>query len=178
MLDREIVKLCIAGDRKAQEKLYNFYASKMKGVCLRYSRSIVESEDIFQDGFVKVFSNLKNYSGQGSFDGWVRRIMVNTAIDTYKKNLPFKNSSQFDEFIEDELKTVELPDELEEEDLLNILSNLPDGYRLVFNLYAIEGYSHKEIAERLNISENTSKSQLHRARKLIQQILFKYNGTR
>ncbi len=178
MLDNEIIRLCISGDRKAQEKLYNFYAAKMKGVCLRYSKSIVESEDVFQDGFVKVFANLKNYKGQGSFDGWVRRIMVNTAIDNYKKNLPFKNSAQFDELIEDDLKAVEIKDGLQEEDLLKILANLPDGYRVIFNLYAIEGYSHKEISEMLHISENTSKSQLHRARKLIQQILFKYNVTK
>lgn len=170
MLEKNIIERCIEGDRKAQEKLYNFYASKMKGVCLRYVKSSSDAEDVFQDGFVKVFRNLKNYKGQGSFDGWIRRIIINTAVDSYKKNRPLQQQSNYEDLPESEATTVQESTNLQAEDLLNILNMLPDGYKIIFNLYAIEGYSHKEIGEMLSISESTSKSQLHRARKLIQHL--------
>lgn len=178
MLDAEIIKKCIEGDRAAQEKLYNFYAPRMRATCLRYASSVFEAEDIFQDGFVKVFTKLKDYRNQGgSFDGWVRRIIVNTAIDTYRKNIALKNNIQYDSIAEDDTTAVEIADNLEEEELINVLSKLPDGYRIVFNLYAIEGYSHKEIAETLRITESTSKSQLFKARKQIQYLLQYQNST-
>ncbi len=170
MLSAEIIKECIEGNRTAQEKLYNFYASRMRGTCLRYSSSVFEAEDIFQDGFIKVFAHLKNYKNQGSFDGWIRRIIVNTAIDTYKKNIVAKDHVPYDTLEEDEIVQVEIEDNLDAEDLIAILSRLPAGYRMVFNLYAIEGFSHKEIAELLEITESTSKSQLFKARKQIQYL--------
>jgi len=175
MLDEDIIKQCIEGNRTAQEKLYNFYAPKMKGICVRYARSVVEAEDIFQDGFVKIFTNLKKYRNQGSFDGWVRRIIVNTAIDAYKANISMKNNVPYEELPETENTSIDIDDTLDEQELLNIVSKLPDGYRVVFNLYAIEGYSHKEIADMLNISEGTSKSQLSKARRTIQNTLYPYS---
>lgn len=178
MLDKDIIKRCIEGDRKAQEKLYNFYASKMKAICLRYVKSSAEAEDVFQDGFIKVFTNLKNYKGEGSFDGWIRRIIVNTAVDRYKKNLPLQQHSNYEDISETEAIILTERHELEEQDLLKILNKLPDGYKFVFNMYAIEGYSHKEIGEMLNITESTSKSQLHRARKMIQELFFLQNTIR
>jgi RNA polymerase sigma factor (sigma-70 family) len=171
MLNAEIIEQCIEGSRIAQEKLYNFYASRMRGTCLRYSSSVFEAEDIFQEGFIRVFANLKNYKNQGSFDGWIRRIIVNTAIDTYKKNLVRKDQVSYEGLEDHEITQVEIADQLDEKDMLNALSKLPDGYRMVFNLYAIEGFSHKEIAEMLNISESTSKSQLFKARKQVQYLL-------
>jgi RNA polymerase sigma factor (sigma-70 family) len=171
MPNAEIIKECIEGNRIAQEKLYNFYASRMRGTCLRYSSSVFEAEDIFQDGFIKVFTHLKNYKNQGSFDGWIRRIILNTAIDSYKKNIELKAQVSYDSLEEDEFVPVEIADNLDEEDLIQVLAKLPDGYRMVFNLYAIEGFSHKEIANMLDITESTSKSQLFKARKQIQHLL-------
>jgi RNA polymerase sigma factor (sigma-70 family) len=178
MLNAEIIKECIEGNRIAQERLYNFYASRMRGTCLRYAGSVFEAEDIFQDGFIKVFTNLKNYKNQGSLDGWIRRIIVNTAIDAYKKNIEKNAHVSYDMLEEEEIAQVEIADNLDEEDLIQVLAKLPDGYRIVFNLYAIEGFSHKEIADKLEITESTSKSQLFKARKQIQHLLeYKYNIT-
>ncbi len=143
---------------------------------MRYARSSQAAEDIFQDGFVKVFMNLNKYNSEGSFDGWVRRIIVNTAIDAYKKNLRLNDMSSYDDLKEQEQITIDSFEYLKESELLQLLQNLPDVLRLIFNLYAIEGYTHKEIAEMLQISENASKSQLYRARKLIQQMLFNHNS--
>lgn len=177
MLEEEIIKQCIAGNSKAQEKLYNFYARRMKGICVRYAKSVFEAEDIFQDAFIKVFTYLVNYKMEGSFDGWIRRIVVNTAIDHYKKNQSLeKHFEQYDGADEIETENVTIEQKLYADDLLKILSLLPDGYRLVFNLYAIEGYNHKEIADLLNITEGTSKSQLSKARRYIQHLLPKINN--
>lgn len=177
MLEEEIIKQCIAGNSKAQEKLYDFYARRMKGICVRYAKSVFEAEDIFQDAFIKVFTYLVNYKMEGSFDGWIRRIVVNTAIDHYKKNQSLeKHFEQYEGADEIETESFTVEQKLYADDLLKILSLLPDGYRLVFNLYAIEGYSHKEIADLLNISEGTSKSQLSKARRYIQHLLPKINN--
>lgn len=177
MLEDKIIKQCIAGNSKAQEKLYNFYARRMKGICIRYAKSVFEAEDIFQDAFIKVFTYLVNYKMEGSFDGWIRRIVVNTAIDHYKKNQSLeKHFEQYDGADEIETESFTVEQKLYADDLLKILSLLPDGYRLVFNLYAIEGYNHKEIADLLNISEGTSKSQLSKARRYIQHLLPQINN--
>ena len=175
MLDEALITKCIEGNRAAQEQLYNFYARRMRGVCVRYAKSDFEAEDIFQEAFVKVFRYLKNFKMQGSFDGWVRRIVVNTAIDHYKANLSNNNQVHLDVVEDYQLCSVEMPADLEVEDMMRILEKLPDGYKMVFNLYAIEGYSHKEIADMLNISEGTSKSQLSKSRKYI-QVLFQQNS--
>jgi RNA polymerase sigma factor (sigma-70 family) len=175
MLDEALITKCIEGNRAAQAQLYHFYARRMRGVCVRYAKSDFEAEDIFQEAFIKVFRYLKNYKMQGSFDGWVRRIVVNTAIDHYKANLSNNNHLHLDVFEDYQLNSVVMPADLEVEDMMRVLEKLPDGYKMVFNLYAIEGYSHKEIADMLNISEGTSKSQLSKARKYI-QVLFQQNS--
>lgn len=159
----DLVKGCQRGERKAQESLYRAVATKMFNICLRYAGSEVEAEDILQNGFIKVFQSVSSFRGEGSFEGWIRRIFVNTAIETIRKNKQMQYAVSVDQVFEEEQPTFDM-DGLEVRDLLRIIQQLPDGYRMIFNMYAIEGYSHKEIADALNISEGASKSQLSRAR--------------
>jgi|SRR5690606_20391909 len=159
---------CINNDRKSQEMLYQSFAPKMMTVCLRYADSQYEAEEILQLGFIKLFNGMKSFAGKGSFEGWVRRIFVNTAIETYKKKTIMKSFDALDGEDQTFLQSFD-PDRITVQELLNMVQELPAGYRLVFNMYSIEGFSHKEIAERLNISEGASKSQLSRARTRLQQ---------
>jgi RNA polymerase sigma-70 factor (ECF subfamily) len=168
--EEELIAGCKKGNSKAQRHIYEKYASKMLGVCLRYVKDELEAEDIMIKGITRVFEKIDQYSGTGSFEGWIRRIMVNEALGYLRRN---KNM-----YLEVEIeKAAYEPDyqlidnSLEAEELVNMINELPMGYRSVFNLYAIEGYSHKEIAEQLEISENTSKSQLSRARTILQKRL-------
>lgn len=171
MKESALVEKCINGDLKAQRALFEMFAPKMLGVCLRYSKNKEQAEDVLQDGFIKVFNNLTKYSGSGSLEGWVRRIMVNTALDQIRKETKFKDNVGFDD-VDYKVETNSfIMESMMAEDLLVLINSMPDGYRTVFNLFAIEGYSHKEIAEELSISENTSKSQYSRARKFLQQKL-------
>ena len=165
----EIIKACIKGDRKAQKQLYQLFADKMFGVCLRYADNVDEAKDILQDGFIKVFLNLKQFNYKGSFEGWVRRIMVNTALEKFRdKNYLFAvNMEQGYESRDKEYDHI--LSELAAKDLLKMVQELSPQYRMVFNLYAIEGYSHKEICEMLNIKEGTSKSNLSRAREILKE---------
>ena len=142
--------------------------SKMFGVCMRYTNDYHIAEDILQEGFIKVFKNIGKYRGEGSFEGWVRRIFVNTSIEHYRKKV---NLYAVTEIENDNIKTYngDVIDQLQEADLLKMIGELSIGYRTVFNMYVIEGYSHQEIAEMLGISEGTSKSQLSRARMLLQE---------
>ncbi|MCX6235444.1 MAG: RNA polymerase sigma factor [Bacteroidetes bacterium] len=163
----------MAGNRQSHHVLYKKYASVMMGICMRYSRTSAEAEDILQDGFIKVFSYLKNYRHEGSFEGWIKRIMINTAINHYHQNLKFALHTDIDNIDEQQLIPVETDSSnettytLTQEEFMILIQELPDGYRVVFNLFAIEGYGHKEIADMLNISESTSKSQLFKAKKLL-----------
>lgn len=171
MKESALVKKCIDGDQKAQRALFEMYAPKMLGVCLRYAKNQEQAEDVLQDGFIKVFNNLSKYSGSGSLEGWVRRIMVNTSLDQIRKELKFQDNLDFD-VVDFKIETNSyIMEGLMAEDLLQLINNMPDGYKTVFNLFAIEGYSHKEIAEELSITENTSKSQYSRARSFLQQKL-------
>ena len=168
MNESTLVKNCINGDPKAQRALFEMYAPKMLSVCLRYAKSREQAEDVLQDGFIKVFSNLEKFSGEGSLEGWVRRIMVNTSLDQIRKETKLQKNISWDDVdfkIENDSFILE---GLMAEDLLKLINAMPQGYKMVFNLFAIEGYSHKEIAVELNISENTSKSQYSRARAYIQ----------
>ena len=133
---------------------------------MRYAANRTDAEDILQMGFVKMFQKMDDFKNTGSFEGWVRRIMVNTAIELYRKNVRLLNTVELDGVIE--VDDVNALNQLAVKDLMHLVQNLPDGYRMVFNLYAIEGYSHKEIAEQLGISEGGSKSQLSRARNYLQ----------
>ncbi len=164
MDETTLANKCIEGDQRAQRKLFEMYAPKMMGVCLRYMKDHAQAEDVLQDGFVKVFTKLEKYSGDGSLEGWVRRIMVNTALDQLRKTNKFQANVSMD----DVSYKVESGDDalasLIEEDLLKLIQEMPTGYKTVFNMFAIEGFSHKEIGEKLGVSENTSKSQYSRAK--------------
>lgn len=166
--DTEIIAGCVKGERRFQELLYHTYASKMFAVCLRYANEYAGAEDLLQDGFVKVFKNIEKFRGEGSFEGWIRRIFVNNSIEHFRKKANMYVVQ------ETEALTYEYYDDnavqkLMKDDLMKIIQSLSVGYRTIFNLYVIEGYSHKEISEMLNITEGTSKSQLARARYLLQK---------
>ncbi len=169
--DEEIIKGCIDGNKKFQRLLYEKYASRMLGVCIRYFRDIEEAEDALQEGFIKVFNNISKFRFEGSFEGWIRRIMINTALNYYRSNLKHYFHSDVDESEDKVVLDYEFNDVFYVEDLLKIVKELPTGYQMIFNLFEIEGYSHKEIAKQLKISKNTSKSQLLKARKLLQKKL-------
>lgn len=166
---------CRKGNRKAQELVYRSLASKMLSICQRYAKNSFEAEDMLQNGFVKVFNNILLYRGEGSFEGWIKRIIVNSAIEVYRKNMRSLNTIEIDQAHELKQQAFTL-DHLEVQDLLELIRQLPDGYRVVFNMYAIEGYTHKEIAEALQISEGASKSQLSRARTWLKNKLAKMEG--
>ena len=160
----KLISECLHNNRKAQFHLYENYSKKIFGVCLRYAKNTTDAEDILQEGFIKVFKYLKDYSGKGSFEGWIRRIMVTTALNYYKK----KNLLNKD--VDPETTRISLNADNEilstmtHDELLILIRQLPYGYQTVFNLNTIEGYSHKEISKIMNISVNTSKSQLSRAK--------------
>jgi RNA polymerase sigma-70 factor (ECF subfamily) len=171
MTDEQIVKGCIEKNAIAQKYLYDKFARKMMGVCLRYCDSQEEGEDILQMGFITVFEHLNSFKGTGSFEGWIRKIMVNTALTNIRKNKKFKQNVAMDSVEFMLPSTNHIAENFAANDLLKIIQTLPTGFRTVFNLYAIEGYSHKEIGDLLNISEGTSKSQYSRAKAHLQKII-------
>jgi len=173
MTDEELIKKCTCGDLLAQKTFYERFTGKMFGVCLRYMNGGDEAQDVLQDGFIKVFENLPKYKKKGSLEGWVRRIIVNTALDQIRKNKKYIDNIEADSVSYLLNDNSFISEKLEAEDLLKIINTLPVGYRVVFNLFAIEGYSHKEIADKLEITESTSKSQYSRARKILRTILLK-----
>ena len=174
MISEELlIEKCRNNDRAAQKMLYDSYAPIMLGICMRYVYERSEAEDILQEGFLKIFTKIGEFEGRGSFEGWMKRIFVNTAITHYHKNSKH-NKYHYD--IDDvQIPKSEKPaygeSEFTNEELFNIIHSLPEGYKMVFNLYALEGYKHKEIAEMLEIDINTSKSQYSRAKKLIRKKL-------
>ena len=169
----ELLDQCLLKEPRGQEALYKANASRMYGICLRYAGNRMEAEDMLQEGFIKVFQNLSNLHSREAFDGWIYKIMVNTAINYYTKQLKFQNEIN----IKFETPDATIPEDalskLSYNELLRILQGLPTGYRTVFNLHVIEGYSHREIGELLGISENTSKSQLLRAKASMRKILMR-----
>lgn len=166
--DEDLIGRCQDNDPKAQGELYKRLAPKMFGICLRYTRNRMEAEDVLQEGFIKVFRHLKDYRNDGSLEGWIRRTMVNTAINFYNKRAKYQNDISLDQSEPINQEEESAIDKLSAQELLDFIQELPDGYRMVFNLNVIEGYTHKEIGEMLDISENTSKSQLSRARNVLQ----------
>ncbi len=187
--ETKLIKDCIKNKKRAQKALYLKYAPIMRAVCLRYAGNLQEAEDVLQEGFIKVFTKIKNYSEKGSFEGWIRKIMINTALTQIRSNKKYKlmfpiedvNETNFKDFSFDKAQEEYQPKSIKEiisaadfdkNEIMEIVASLPDGYRMVFNLYTIEQFKHKEIAELLGIDINTSKSQLSRARKLIQQKLY------
>jgi RNA polymerase sigma factor (sigma-70 family) len=174
MSDQQIIELCAKHDRKAQQLLYDRYSSLLLGVCLRYARDQAEAEDILQESFLKILFNIKDYSGTGSFIGWLRKISVNTAITHYHKNLKYRYHVEIEEYVSIETGITSFEEDLfTSDELYRVLNELPTGYRMIFNLYAVEGYKHKEIAEMLGIDTNTSKSQYSRAKAVIRDKLEK-----
>jgi RNA polymerase sigma-70 factor (ECF subfamily) len=168
----DLLNGCKAGNPKMQELLYQQTASRMLVICMRYAKDHMEAEDVLQMGFLKIFEKINEYRGEGSFEGWMRRIMVRTAIESYRKNIRSITIVDIDDALEQPSTGFDF-NGLGMEDLLKIIQNLADGYRMVFNMYVIEGYSHKEIAEMLGISEGASKSQLSRARGILKQEITK-----
>ena len=168
--EKELIQGCVRGSAQCQRQLYELFAGKMYAVCLRYARSSADAADILQEGFVKVFMKLDQFQFQGSFEGWVRRIMVNTALRAYQRQRFDFESSGYEHLPESPVDPDALS-ALSEADLLRLISRLPDGYRVVFNLVAIEGYSHAEVADQLGIQESTSRSQLTKARRWLAEQL-------
>jgi RNA polymerase sigma factor (sigma-70 family) len=171
LTDTELIKGCIKGDGHCQKALFNRYASPLLGVCQRYARNKEDAEDILQDSFVKIFGKLEQFKGEGSFEGWMRRVTVNTALKKYTVSRYTKEFSveQIFEVAEANTEASSNFSHLSEKDLLALINSLPDGYRLIFNLYVIEGYQHDEIGKMLNIQASTSRSQLVKARQLLQR---------
>lgn len=176
--EKEIIEGCKKQNRKAQKMLYDRFSSKFLGVCMRYAKDKPEAEDILQEGFLKIFERIDQYNFSGAFEGWMRRIIVNTAISNYRKNLKHYNLSNIDDIYEFEQEISDPDVEFSMEEMLRVIQSLSPGYRMVFNLFAIEGYSHKEIAEMLGIDIATSKSQYSRARKIVQYKLLQIRSLR
>ncbi len=168
--ETDLIEKCLRNDQQAQHALYKMFSGKMYALCCRYVKDRMEAEDVLVIAFTKIFERISQYKGEGSFEGWIRRVMVNESLTYLRKN---KNM-----YLETDIEAAsrepdyqQLENQLEAEDLLKLIEELPTGYRMVFNLYAIDGYTHQEIADQLGISENTSKSQLSRARALLQRRL-------
>ena len=172
----ELINRCKANERKAQELLYKQFASKMMGVCLRYATDRMEAEDMLLIGFTKVFHKIADYRGEGSFEGWIRRIMVHSSIEYYRKHHKMMQLVELEEARNETSVNPLATARLEAKDLMALIQQLAPGYRIVFNLFAIEGYSHKEIAAITGITEGASKSQLSRARTVLKEQIVKMEG--
>jgi RNA polymerase sigma factor (sigma-70 family) len=172
MLDNELelIEGCRQNNRKSQERLYKKYAGLMLGICFRYVKNRQEAEDVMMEGFMKIFKAIPNFVLSGSFEGWMKRIMVYTAIEHYRKlaKMPFDEFEAQDAMVDDHVI-----DSMSARDILNLMHDMPEGYRVVFNMFAIEGYSHKEIANTLGISEGTSKSQFNRSKAYLKKLIEK-----
>ena len=172
--DQKIIEGCRKHDRRAQQELFDSYSRMMLAWCMRYSADKSEAEDILQEALVRVYFNIDEYSGKGSFPAWLRKIAVNAAITHYHKNLKFKHSAELEDYIVSEADCMDTEECMfTADELMSVLNQLPAGFRMVFNLYAIEGYKHREIAKKLDIDTGTSKSQYCRAKMMIREKLDK-----
>lgn len=178
MTDEDLIIACNKGDPKAQKLLYERFAGKMKTVCLRYASGEDEANDMLQDGFIKVFSKLSLFEMSGSFEGWVRRTMVNTCLDHIRKKKKEGTQINVDEVYDLGSNLESALSKMAAEEIVATIQTLPMGYKTVFNLYAVEGYSHKEIAEELGITESTSKSQYFKAKQHLQRAYLELNENR
>jgi RNA polymerase sigma factor (sigma-70 family) len=181
-VDHKIIEGVRKGKRHAQNILYKHYAPSMLGICMRYANSRDDAEDIAQEGFIKIFTNISGFRGDGSFEGWMKRIMINTAVTHYKKNLRHQYHTDIDE-IEETFSQEEEDSQIEEvsiprEKLMAMIQDLPAGYKMVFNLFVFEQYSHQEIADTLGVSVNTSKSQLSKARRFLANKIHQMTGNK
>lgn len=169
--EEELINGCKANKRDLQKALYQRYSARMMMICLRYTKNREEAEDVLQDGFIKLFNNIHQYTGSGSFEGWMRRIMVNTALEAIRKKKVDFSPIDIQNLENNEASEQDVLSNIAVKDLILLIQSLPNGCQLIFNLYVIEGYNHREIAEKLAVSEGTSKSQLARARQLLQEKL-------
>ena len=167
-----MIKKAIRHDREAQKEIFDQFSTKMLGVCRQYVKDNHHAEDLMLSGFLKVFTNLQKFKHEGSFEGWIRRIMVNTCLSYLRKKNPIKPTDE--EYVYHDYATLSL-ENTSVNDIQKLIDGLPDGYKMVFNLFAIEGYKHSEIAEELGITVSTSKSQLFKARKWLQENYIKMN---
>lgn len=170
MSEQELLEGCRKGERRAQKALYDKFSSKMFGVCKRYVKTIENAEEVMVEAFCKIFQKIDLYSGQGSFEGWIRRVVINEALMFLRKNYRFNEHIDITE-VPVQAVHVTIEDELSAAEIMLLLEQLPTGYRTVFNLYVLEGFKHKEIAELLGISINTSKSQLILAKKRLRDLV-------
>ncbi len=170
--DEELIRGCIREDRQMQGLLYEKYADKMFAVCMRYSNTREEAEDVLQEAFIKIFDKISKFRQEGSFEGWMRRIMVNTALRSWDKRSRKFEPGDLENVAEPVQREMVL-DSIGVKEIMAMIKKLPEGYQLVFNLFAVEGYSHKEIGELLNINESTSRSQYARARRNLMTMLEK-----
>ena len=173
MDERKLIKGCVDNDVQCQKVLYEKYAPKMMGVSLRYCNSKMEAEDVLQDAFIKIFNKINTFKGEGSFEGWIRKIVVFTALKSNDKRVQKFEPGSLENVQEQSFDSKAISN-METANLLSILQELPDGYKAVFNLYAVEGYSHREVGEILGISDVTSRSQYSRAKQHLIKLLAKY----
>ena len=167
----EHIRLCKKGDRQAQKKLYNHYSGLLFGICRRYLKQTPDAEDVFLTGMYKIFNNINKYKGEGSFEGWMKRIMINECLMHIRKHKKLQMVVEWSQI--DNAEEPVVYSQLGEQEIKEMILDLPEGYRTVFNLYVVEGYKHREIAEHLGISINTSKSQLILARKKLREFIKK-----
>lgn len=172
--EAEIIAGCKKEKPAFQERLFQLYSRRMMAICVRYTASAPEAEDVFQDAFIKVFKQLQTYQG-GSFEGWMRRIFVNTAINYYHRNRKYQEQLDYSSIEEIMPAEDNVLDVISEQELLLLINQLPPGYKMIFNLYVLEGYSHQEISKMLNLAEGTSRSQLAKAKAYLKKILQKYS---
>ena len=174
MNERQLIEGCVRGELTARKKVYELYAPAMMSICQRYVCNREIAKDLLHDGFIKMFTKIHTYSGAGSFSGWVRKVFVRTALEHHRRNDVLRYSIEIEDInnkIEDD--DILAFEQLQADDLLNCIANLPEGYRTIFNMHAIEGYTHVEIAGELGISEGTSRSQYARARQLLRKMVIK-----
>jgi len=171
----ELISRCVEDDAVAQKELYDMLAPKIMGICVRYAKSRYDADDIFQESFIRIYGNLSQFKGEGSFEGWAKRIAVNTALRSFKLNEHENNHLDIDDVKQDGFSIENILSEISSKELLNVINQLPEGYKMVFSLYVIEGYTHKEIAKMMKISEGTSKSQFFYAKKMLQKLLQDFN---
>ena len=173
MTEEAILKGCLNNEASAQRELYNRYSSKMLAVCYRFAHNREDAEDMLQEGFIKVFTQIHSFEGRGSFEGWIRRIMVHTCINILKRNKKFNESVDLIHATTAIVREEAVPAIIQAKQIVECIRLLPIGYRTVLNLYAVEGYNHREIASMLGIEESTSRSQYTRARAMLEDILIR-----
>ena len=171
MTEDELIKPCLQNNQRAQKILFDTHSPRLMGVCLRYANNRAEAQDMLQDGFIKIFQKLDSFSGDGAFGGWMHRLVVNTCLDRIRKNKKMGFTVEIENESADWSVQEDALSQLRTKELLDLIQQLPEGYRLVFNMFAIEGYGHKEIAVKLDIAESTSKSQFRKAKMWLQNAI-------